>query len=138
MASDPQKVAVTIAPGSWGDASAYWIEQALDADAVPSVRAQVDAGIASLFSVRVDGEDVGAFVCRIDRFPTHAEGVIMAGAACMPGIDIIATIVPEIEKKFIGCAAVRYHTGRVSLAKRMAKLGYVPDEIICRKSLNHG
>lgn len=129
---------LTIAPGAWCDEAAWWVSQAVRALYLPAIRAQVENELASLFFVAVDGVTCGCFVVRIDRFATHDEGVIMAAAGELPGIDLIATCLPDIEAKFKGCTAVRYHTERPAVARKMARWGYVADEIICRKELSHG
>lgn len=129
---------LTIAPGSWCDEAAWWVSQAVRPAYLPAIRAQVESGLASLFFGKVDGQICGCFIVRIDKFPMHAEGVIMVAAGELPGIDLIATCLPDIEAKFKGCKAVRYHTESPAVARKMARWGYIADEIICRKEINHG
>ena len=48
---------------------------------------------------------------------------------------MIASCMPAIESKFLGCKFLRYHTGRPALARKLARMGYVPAEIVSIKTL---
>jgi hypothetical protein len=141
MATDAQAEVgklLTITPGNWCDEAAWWVAQAVRATYLPAIRAQVEAGLAKLFFVLADGKTVGCFIVRIDSFSTHHEGVIMVASGHLPGVDLMASCLPSIEKLFSGVAAIRYHTERPAVAVKMARHGYVTDEIICRKLVTHG
>lgn len=141
MATDTQdevRPELTIAPGYWCDEAAWWVAQAVRATYLPAIRAQVESGLAKLFFGYADGEIIGCFILRIDSFTTHSEGVIMVASANVQGIDLIASCLPSIESLFSGVAAIRYHTERPAVALKMARHGYVTDEIICRKLVTHG
>lgn len=133
MAHDPQ--ALTITPGAWGPSADRIIAQAHQQATPAEIRAQVEGGGASLFYVLAGGETVGAFVLRVDRTAEGAEGVIVSGAGSLPGVDLIAACMPSIERLFVGVRAIRYHTARPALARRLARMGYGPTEIVCRKEL---
>lgn len=135
MAHDTQ--ALSIEPGAWGDAADFWIAQALQHATPGDIRHQVEQGGASLFYIRAGVEIVGAFVLRIDQLPGGFEGVIVAAAAKVQGVDMIATCLPEIENKFIGCKTIRYHTARPELARYLSAWGYAAREIVCRKELKN-
>lgn len=144
MAIHTQK-SIKIEQGAWTEKAEYWIGQAVEKHHLPSIRYQVNQHIAQLFylsSVTCSLSDekiiCGAFVLRIDGNAENKEGVIVAAAGHVAGIDLMATCIPAIENKFIGCCAIRYHTGKPAVAKKMARLGYIADEIVCRKGLSNG
>lgn len=80
---------------------------------------------------------LGAFVLRVDHGPMGSEGVIVAAAGHLPGHDLIEICLPTIEKLFTDCTAIRYHTARPALARRLVSHGYGPAEIVCRKELKN-
>jgi hypothetical protein len=122
---------LTITMGEWCERTAELIGQALQHATTEQIKQQLDHG-AKLFHIMHQGEIVGAFVLRIDN---GTEGVIVAGTAKLQGVDMLAVVMPEIEKRFVGCHTVRYHTARPALAKRLLKMGYAPREIVCMKTL---
>lgn len=134
MANDPQ--ALTIGPGLWCDTVAALIAQAHQHATPAEIRAQVEGGAARLFTVKAGGLVVGAFVLRVDQTAEGAEGVIVSGAGNLPGVDLIATCMPVIEGLFQDVRAIRYHTARPALARRLARLGYAPSEIVARKEVH--
>lgn len=122
---------LTITMGVWCERTAELIGQALQHATTDQIKKQLDHG-AKLFHITHQGEIVGAFVLRIDN---GTEGVIVAGTAKLQGVDMLTAVMPEIEKRFVGCKTVRYHTARPALAKRLLKMGYAPREIVCMKTL---
>lgn len=133
MATDTAQT-LTIEPGPWTDEAAQWLDQAKGAATLVDLHQQATAG-ASLFYVRHNGDTVGAFLLRIDQTASGPEGVIVAAAAKLDGVDMIESCMPAIESKFVGCRLVRYHTGRPAIARKMARRGYVPCEIVSIKTL---
>ena len=133
MATDPAQT-LTIEPGPWTDEAALWLEQAKGAATLADLKAQAESG-AALFYVRHEGVTVGAFLLRVDQTAQGPEGVIVAAAAALQGVDMIASCMPTIESKFIGCKFVRYHTGKPALARKLARMGYVPAEIVSIKTI---
>lgn len=133
MATDTAQT-LTIEPGPWTDEAAHWLQQATGAATLADLQKQATAG-AALFYIRHQGETVGAFLLRIDQTASGDEGVIVAAAAQMAGVDMIESCMPAIEQKFIGCKTVRYHTGKPALARKMARRGYMPCEIVSIKTL---
>jgi hypothetical protein len=110
------------------------------ADAVPfgtpaDLERQVREEGAQLFEVIAEGGRVGFYLLRIDRSAVGCEGVLVAGAGALQGVDLIATLIPIIEKQFRGCAAMRVHTARPGLARKLARQGYGAGEIVLRKNL---
>jgi hypothetical protein len=132
MAHDPQTL--TLEAGEWTDEAALWLDQAKGAATLDDLKAQTESG-AVLFYVRHEGITVGAFLLRVDQTASGAEGVIVAAAAQLRGVDMIASCMPAIESKFTGCKFVRFHTGQPALARKLARVGYVPAEIVSIKTL---
>lgn len=130
----PEKV-LTIEPAAWNAEAERLTAQALQHASTAEIRDQVEQGVAQLFHVLHGGAIVGAYVLRIDHTADGPEGVIVTAAGSVPGIDLIASILPTIEQQLQGCRAIRYHTARPALARRLHALGYPPSEIVCRKTL---
>lgn len=130
MAHEPQ--ALTLEPGEWSADADRLIGQALQHASPADIRHQVENLGARLFYVWQDGEIVAAFVLRVDG----REGVIVAAAGDMPGVDLVATCMPAIESLFVGCSSIRYHTARPALARKLSRMGYVAREIVCMKEIH--
>ncbi len=137
MANDSQK-AIKVEAGPWSDDAAVWLSEAVQPQHLIGLQHQVEQGIATLFSLVLQDELVGAFVLRIDQNGPVSEGVICAAAGELPGFDLMATILPVIESKFEGCSAIRYHTSHPAVARKMAVHGFYADEIVCRKRVLNG
>lgn len=133
MATHPAQT-LTIEPGPWTDEAALWLEQARGAATLADLKAQAENG-AGLFYVRHEGVTVGAFLLRVDQTASGPEGVIVAAAAALKGVDMVESCMPTIERKFLGCKFLRYHTGRPALARKLARRGFVPAEIVSIKTL---
>lgn len=134
MAADTQ--ALTLEPGAWGPDAEAWLSRTGNAGDLGDYRAQLDGGAARLFYVRHEGNTVGAFLLRVDTTSTGNEGVIVAAAAELAGVDMIATCLPAIEGLFVNCARVRYHTSLPALARKLTRSGFRPFEIVCIKELS--
>jgi len=124
-----------ILPADWNPQTERLITLALSGNSTLSdIKAQVTGG-AKLFKVwNVYMETVAAFVLRVDRVGNGYQGVIVA-AGGRAGCDLTATLLPAIEKMFIGCQSVRIHTERVGLVKKLARQGYSGAEIVLFKEL---
>lgn len=133
MAHDPQSL--TIEPGDWTNEADRLIAQAHQHASTAEIRAQVEGGAARLFYVKHAGAIVGAFVLRVDSTADGAEGVIVSGAGGMPGVNLVDSCLPAVETLFQGVKAIRYHTARPALARRLAAHGYQASEIVCRKTI---
>lgn len=134
MAIHSEEIAITA--GAWSKDADSWLSSAIRFPFMDGLREQVEQGIATLFYMTVNNETCGAFVLRIDKCGQINEGVICAASASHNGIDMMASIVPAIEKMFIGCHAIRFHTNTPAVARKMARFGYAADEIISRKIIN--
>lgn len=133
MANDPQTL--TLNPSTWGEESARWLSTATGADTLADIAGQVQSGAATLFNIHQGEAVVGAFVLRVDNTATGPQGVIVAAAAKLQGVDMLATCLPSIEGMFKGCKSIRYHTNRPALARRMAAQGYRAAEIVSIKEI---
>lgn len=128
MAHDSQ--ALTIEAGDWGPDADVWLSKALAHSTLDDLRGQVQAG-ASLFYFKHEAVTVGALLLRVDG----DEGVIVAAAVELSGVDMMGTCMPAIERMFIGCKTVRYHTNNPAVLRKMARHGYRPREIIAVKDI---
>lgn len=132
MAND-QAQPLTLEPGEWGADADRLIARAVQHATPADIRHQVEHGAARLFHIKHGGAIVGAFVLRVDHLPGGPEGVIVAAAGDLPGVDLTASCMPGIESMFVGCSTIRYHTASPALARKLARLGYVAREIVCMK-----
>ena len=135
MAHDTQTL--IIRPSAWGRDAERLIALAHQAAGLADVRDQVQSGAASLFLIDVEGATVGAFVLRVDHTAAGSEGVIVSGAGHLHGVDLVEACIPRIEQMFVGVCAIRYHTAKPALARKMAAWGYTAAEIVCRKELKN-
>lgn len=125
---------VTLKPVSWSDKAALILAPSVPYASVEDLRGQVEAG-AVLFEVSRQGEVIGFYILRVDCTASGAEGVLVAAAA-RDEMDLTANLLPHIERQFEGCRAIRIHTARPGLAKKLAtRAGYDAAEIVLRKVL---
>lgn len=106
----------------------------IDCD-VADIEDQVDCEAAQLFTLHSAGDMVAAFVLRIDRIGGRNEGVVVAAAGRVPGVDLTALMMPVIEKMFEGCQSVRVHTARPGLGRKLVGMGYRVAELVLRKEI---
>lgn len=133
MANDPQTL--TIEPGPWGTEADRLIGLSVQHATPADIRFQVEHQGARLFYVKAQGQIVAAFVLRVDELPAGPEGVIVAAAGKVQGIDLMATCMPTIESLFVNCKTIRFHTAVAAVARRMAAFGYHAREIVCMKEI---
>jgi hypothetical protein len=132
MAHDKE---ISLTPGTWGPDAERWISQALQTATPDDIKYQVEHQGARLFYVQHQGSIKGAFVLRVDQHQDRAEGVIVAGAGNVPGVDLMAVCIPAIESIFVNCQSVRYHTAKPAVARKMHRLGYIAAEIVSIKRI---
>ena len=121
---------IEMSPSEWCQEAASWLVQARKDGCLSDWKAQVDSGAAKLFLVHADGVVSGACVLRIDQRSDGPEGVIVAAAGNVPGVDLIATLLEKIENLFIGCVSIRAHTARPGLVRKLSRYGYEPREFV--------
>lgn len=134
-----ERVEISAVP--WCDEAAEMLAEALTWGGIAPVAEQVKSGVATLFRVYTLGGALGFgagtlayYVLRVDRVVGGDEGVLVL-AAGRAGFDLTATLLPTIELQFIGCKAIRVHTSRRGVAKKLAAQGYADGEIVLRKAL---
>ncbi len=127
---------LTLEAAQWCEETADYVGQSLQHAPIQNVRQQVEAGHAKAFHIKASGQIVGAFVLRVDEFDTHSEGVIVAAAAKLDGVDMVGSVIPAIEQMFTNCSRIRYHTASAALARKMRAMGYQAREIVCMKELD--
>jgi len=136
MAHDEAEKVVRLEPAEWGADAERLVPLALQHATVAEIRRQVETGAAALWHV-LEGEAVRAvFVLRVDHDADGSEGVIVAAAGACRGVDLTAALLPHVERLFLGCRAVRIHTARPGMARKLARMGYVPREVVFGKVCN--
>ena len=88
---------------------------------------------AHLYHGTVDGKIVGYVLLRTEHFSMGSEGVIVAVAGRLPGMDLIDAFLPAIEREFKGVAAYRFTSARRGLLRKMKSLGYYATHVTMRK-----
>lgn len=127
-----------ICRGIWTPETEAFIQSALATGELSDIKRQVENGAQLWVIVDDDAESLAAFVLRIDVLAGRNEGVVVAAGGRADGIDLTATIMPHIEKMFIGCQSIRIHTERIGLAKKLHKQGYRAAELVLKKELPNG
>ena len=125
---------MSLVPGEWGDDAAHWLGRALASATLQDLYRQWQHG-AKLYRVMHEGECVGAYLLRVDQTNNGPQGVIVAAAAELGGVDMVQTCVPAIEARFSGVRSIRFHTAKPAVARKMARMGYGPQELICVKEI---
>lgn len=121
---------LTVQAVAWDEGAADMLRECFTVPgSLEAIAEQVQSGAAVLFVIEESGAAVGAFVLRVDG----VEGVIAAAVGSLP---MMVAMLPEIEARFFGCAAVRVHTARPALVKILRKAGYMPQEFVMRRELN--
>lgn len=118
----------------WCDEAEALLKQAAHNCSVLDLKMQYDYG-AQLFKLSANGELVGYYLLRIDHLSEWSEAVFVAGAGNHPTLDVTTAAVLVVEKQIHGCRFLRIHTARAGLAKKIAKVGYKPLEMVLMKEL---
>lgn len=122
---------LTIAPREWSPEVAALLARAFTHGNPEVIGDEVRDGRAGLFGV-CQGDTLGAvFVLRVDG----DEGVIVAAAGEVPGVDMTAEVLPHVERIFSDVRRIRIHTSRPGLAKKLTRQGYGAAEIVLFKEL---
>lgn len=122
-----------LAPAQWGETFAAQIAQAVQAATVPELERQVRDGVAQAWGVTVGDRLACALVLRVDHTAAGSEGVIVAAAGGEPGVDLTRDVLPAVEQLFSGVRAIRIHTARPGLMKKLARQGYQGAEVVLTK-----
>lgn len=134
-----EKAQVLVARAApWCHITEMYIARALVTATIADMKRQTEAG-AQLFALDdEEGAVVGAFLLRVDREAARNVGVVVAAAGGVDEVDLVATMIPMIEKMFYGCDAIRVHTERAGLVRKLGKQGFGVSEIILEKRLGNG
>lgn len=120
----------------WNDDAAEMLRAATLTAAVEDYRAQVESG-AVLFQVSDDSGPVGYYILRVDEYAEKTVGVLVA-ASGKPGYAFADTIMPIIEKQFIGCEEIQQYCSRAGMVKKLAAQGWEATHLVMKKRINHG
>lgn len=141
MAHDQtQALSFWVASEPWGSDAKAWLARCVGHGRVTidALLRQVANG-ADLFVIRdqATNQSCGAFILRTDEVDGGHEGVIVAAACEINGVDAIDVFLPDIERRFrsAGCLGVRFHSIRPGLMRKMLPHGYAPDEFVSYKAL---
>ncbi len=128
-----------IVPASGFDAAAR------DAYAL-ALRHDPTDGLASLdevlagsipFEVRYSGMVVLRFALRVRDRAHGSEGLVVAAAGGLPGVDLTAEVLPAIERMFSGVRRVTFETTRKGLVGKALAQGYHVAYYGVSKTLDH-
>lgn len=123
-------------PAPWSDAIADILQRA----AVHATRAELQQQHqhgARCYAVACDGQVVGAYLLRIDSTARGLEGVVLAAAGHLDGVELIESLLHVIEIQFRqnDCTSIRIHTSRPGIARKLDRAGYRSAEIVLSKKL---
>lgn len=79
---------------------------------------------------------VGYYALQVNRHSGGNEVVVVAAAGAALGADLVASLIPYIEKQAKGAQALTVHTKRRGLLAKLAALGFQCDGFILRKALS--
>lgn len=132
---DSNRETLKVSAAEWSEEAAQVLAPSVPFGSVHDLAGQVESGAAVLFAVERGGKRVGFYILRIDQTASGAEGVLVAGAG-RDDFDLTANLLPHIETQFHGCRAIRIHTARPGLARKLTtKNGYGAAEMVLRKVL---
>lgn len=120
-----------IAREDWSTAAADMLRPAVEHDPLCVVD---DLSGLPLFVGRHHGQPVLAYLLRVDDTPQGAEGVIVAAAGNLPGVDLTGRVLPFIEGQ-LDCDWLRIHTARAGLGRKLQQQGYAVRETVYAKKL---
>ncbi|WP_426078871.1 hypothetical protein [Janthinobacterium sp. PSPC3-1] len=90
---------------------------------------------AQLFEVVVAGAVVVRYALRQDHYENGSEIVIVAAAGGLPGVDLVASLVPTIERQGAIADRMTMRTRRPGLVRKMKKQGWVLDAYCMGKTI---
>ncbi|HZX32659.1 MAG TPA: hypothetical protein VFF03_15000 [Rhodocyclaceae bacterium] len=132
MAEETQ-VQIRVTQAAWSETLAAALAPAIPDGHPDDLRLQVESGAAALFRVESGGEEIGGYILRVDQTSQGREGVIVAAGGHLDGVSLVDLLLPHMEAQFAGVRAVRIHTSRPGMAKKLAAHGYRLQEIVLRK-----
>lgn len=137
MAGIPQIVVTPI--HDWTETVDADLAKAVSDPAIVHVfRREWETQALIVWQVAFDGEAIAHFATRLDADAlAQKELVIVAAGGRHPKIQLLATVLPFLEKMAVdlGCKAVRIHTARRGMMRQLAGRDYRETEIVFRKDL---
>lgn len=134
---NPAEIALTLSPVQWSEEIADHLDRAKGFATRDDLKKQAVDGAASCFAIQHEGRTVGAYMLRIDRPASGPEGVIVAAAGHLDGVQLMDTVLPHIERQLVdaGCLTIRAHTSRPGIARKLGLRGYGMAEIVLFKKV---
>ena len=90
---------------------------------------------AQLFEVVYCGAVVGRYALRTVDHANGREIVVVAAAGGLPGVDLVASVLPNIEKQGAGADRMTLRTRRPGLVRKLKKQGWVLDAYCMGKKI---
>lgn len=90
---------------------------------------------ADLFEVVVAGQVVGRYALKTMCRANGSEVFIVAAAGSVPGVDLVASMLPHITQQCQRADRLTINTRRRGLVKKLARAGWTLDSYVMRKKL---
>lgn len=132
-----QEKALRVEPAEWSAGAARLLSMADQDAALDDLRASVESGASRLFVVRQGGAMVLAYVLRVDANVSGGVDGVIVSAGGRADVDLTRAVLPYIETQFSGVDAIRVHTARPGLVKKLRAVGYETAEVVLRKAMQH-
>lgn len=98
-----------------------------------SLEAALDG--ADLFEVVVAGATVARYALKALQRANGREVFVVAAAGGVPGVDLVASVLPYIEHQCADADRITVNTRRRGLVKKLAREGWTIDSYVLRKKL---
>lgn len=127
---------IDVKTSAWSEVAETYLRQAVGQYDIADLKAQHQAG-AVLFMVTDDDVPCGAYMLRIDKSAAGLEGVIIAAAGKVNGVNLIQNLLPYIHAQLLawGCHRARIHTDRHGLIKILGDHQWKIGEFVMFKNL---
>lgn len=126
---------LTVSPAEFHEVADH-LAAAVKHDATGGTQNAADlAADAFLFKVVTEeGAIVAAYSMRIHQHEKHSVAWVVAAGGRLPGVDLLATVVPVIKRQARECGAsqVALITRRQGMVKRMKKQGFAVTGVVMR------
>jgi hypothetical protein len=114
------------------EASTQWFSLATVEDYKRLLERDTDAQLYRLDDA--EGKPLGFAILKIERFSGGAEGVIIAAAAQVEGVELTELLMPRLESLFDGVSSYRITTAREGLVWKLNRMGWKQTHTILRKA----
>lgn len=126
-------------PVPWSDLAQSTLERAEKFDTVRGLDtiAAMRERAAPLFAVTLNGRPLMWYVLELNQHPHGTEAVIAAVAGRVSGIDLTTLLSSVVQVQVAGVADhIMFLTKRPALVKKATRLGWNPDAVMMRKTVN--